>query len=274
MENQPVIQNDQEKKFTNLRKWNISMFFLHLVQGIAMLAVSSTFALPVTTSYVEFNVATQKLNTVLATLGDLRIGPLVAGFLLLSALAHFSVSFGPGYRWYIENLKKGMNLARWIEYSFSSSLMIVVIALLVGVYDLSALILLFFLNAMMILFGWVMEKHNHALSAVALAKAETQKTDWTSYLFGCIAGIIPWIVVALYLFNAGQGEFKAPTFVYWIYFSIFLFFNVFAINMILQYKKVGNWRDYLYGEKVYIVLSLVAKSLLAWQVFVGTLRPV
>ena len=28
-----------------------------------------------------------------------------------------------------------------------------------------------------------------------------------------------------------------------------------------------------YGERAYIILSLVAKSLLAWQVFAGTLRP-
>jgi len=44
--------------------------------------------------------------------------------------------------------------------------------------------------------------------------------------------------------------------------------------MFLQYKKIGKWKDYLYGEKVYIILSLVAKSALAWQVFAGTLRPV
>jgi len=44
--------------------------------------------------------------------------------------------------------------------------------------------------------------------------------------------------------------------------------------MILQYKKIGKWRDYLYGERMYIVLSLIAKSALAWQVFAGTLRPV
>lgn len=263
MDNNPIDQ-EQESKFKNLRKWNLSMFFLHLAQGIIMLVISSSFAVPVTTSYVEYNTLTQKLGTVLSTLGDVRIGPLVAGFLFLSALAHLLVSIGGGYQWYVNNLKKGMNLARWIEYSFSSSLMIVVIALLVGVYDLSTLILLFFLNAMMILFGWVMEVHNQT----------TQRTNWISYLFGCIAGIVPWIVVALYLFNAGQGEFRAPTFVYWIYFSIFLFFNVFAINMILQYKKAGKWRDYLFGEKTYIVLSLVAKSLLAWQVFAGTLRPV
>jgi hypothetical protein len=41
--------------------------------------------------------------------------------------------------------------------------------------------------------------------------------------------------------------------------------------MLLQYKKVGPWRDYLFGERMYVLLSLVAKSALAWQVFGGTL---
>ncbi|NLD25597.1 heliorhodopsin HeR, partial [Candidatus Dojkabacteria bacterium] len=58
-----------------------------------------------------------------------------------------------------------------------------------------------------------------------------------------------------------------------IYVSIFIFFNSFAINMFLQYKKIGAWKNYLYGERAYIILSLVAKTLLAWQVFGGTLRP-
>ncbi len=44
--------------------------------------------------------------------------------------------------------------------------------------------------------------------------------------------------------------------------------------MVLQYKKVGKWKDYLYGERVYIILSLVAKTALAWQIFAGTLAPV
>ena len=43
--------------------------------------------------------------------------------------------------------------------------------------------------------------------------------------------------------------------------------------MILQYKKVGKWKDYLYGEKVYIILSLVAKTLLAWFVLAGIMQP-
>jgi hypothetical protein len=55
--------------------------------------------------------------------------------------------------------------------------------------------------------------------------------------------------------------------------SLFVSFNVFAFNMVVQYAKVGRWRDYLYGERVYMLLSLAAKTLLAWQVFSGTLRP-
>ena len=56
--------------------------------------------------------------------------------------------------------------------------------------------------------------------------------------------------------------------------TLFVFFNIFAINMVLQYKKVGRWKDYLYGERVYIILSLSAKIVLCWLIFTGTLAPV
>jgi len=241
------------------------MSFLHFVQGILMLVLSSDFSLPVTSAYVQYDPAKGALVPVLQDVFSLRIGPLVAGFLFLSAFAHALISFIPSINaWYNRNLAKGANYARWIEYAFSSSLMMIVISMLVGIYDGTSLLFIFFLNMMMILFGWMMELHNQT----------TQKTNWTSYIFGCIAGAIPWVGVALYLFNSGGDTGRAPTFVYWIFFSIFIFFNIFAVNMILQYKKVGKWSDYLYGERAYIILSLVAKSLLAWQVWAGTLRPV
>ncbi len=246
-----------------LRSFNLFMGFFHLVQGVLMVMLSNDFKLPLTTSYIEFNAQTQTLAPVIEEITKLPLGVMVAGFLFMSATAHFLLSVPGIYEWYTSNLKKGVNYGRWIEYSFSSSWMVVLIAMLTGVYDLSTLILIFGVNAMMILFGWMMELHNQS----------TKKTDWTSFIFGSIAGIFPWIVIALYLFNAGEGENKAPDFVYWIFFSIFLFFNSFAVNMVLQYKKVGKWKDYLFGEKVYIFMSLIAKSLLAWQVFAGTLRP-
>ena len=143
--------------------------------------------------------------------------------------------------------------------------MIVVIAMLVGIYDLGTLIPIFAINACMNLFGLMMELHNQT----------TERTNWTSYYCGVFAGFIPWIVIGLYLGGATiASEGSIPDFVYYIFISIAFFFNIFAINMILQYKQIGKWREYLHGERAYIILSLVAKSILAWQVFAGTLRPI
>ena len=141
--------------------------------------------------------------------------------------------------------------------------MMVAISLLVGIYDLFSLIMIFSLTAIMNLMGLVMEVHNQT----------TKKTNWLSYWIGCAAGAIPWFAIAFYMWLGADNGSSAPTFVYWIFVSIFIFFNCFAVNMVLQYKKIGPWKDYLYGERAYIILSLVAKSLLAWQVFAGTLRP-
>lgn len=260
------MENIKEPSQTvkGLRIFNLAMFALHAIQGVLMLVLSSDFSLPLTTAFVKFNAVAGRLEPYLNTFAEVRIGPLVAGFLFLSAAAHLFVSLPGLFNWYTANLKKGANYARWIEYAFSSSLMIVIIALLVGMYDAATLLVIFFLNASMILFGWMMELHNQT----------TPKKDWTSFIFGCITGIVPWVAVFIYLIGAGGEGGEVPTFVYWIYGSIFVFFNIFALNMVLQYKKVGRWRDYLFGERMYIILSLVAKSLLAWQVFAGTLRPV
>jgi hypothetical protein len=252
-----------DRRVTGLRRFNGVMGGIHLAQAALMLVLSTAFALPVMTYFLQLDPATGKLVPNPTVAFELPIGPLVALFLLISAVAHFLIASPPIYPWYARNIKRGVNYARWAEYALSSSVMIVIIAMLAGIYDIAALLVLFTLNATMNLFGWMMELHNQT----------TKKTDWTSYIFGVIAGIVPWIAIAIYLFGAGSGDARPPTFVYVIFGSIFVFFNVFAINMILQYKKVGRWRDYLFGERVYIILSLVAKSLLAWQVFFGTLRP-
>jgi hypothetical protein len=253
-----------ENRLLRLRWFNSVMGLVHLVQGLLMLVLSSDLSLPVTAAFLEFDPAAGKLAPVPETLVDLPIGPLVAAFLFLSAIAHLLIAAPGIYQWYARNLTRGINYPRWVEYSLSASLMIVVIAMLVGIYDIASLILIFAVNATMILFGLMMELHNQT----------TKRTIWTSFWFGSIAGAVPWITIAIYLFGSGGGEGGPPGFVYGIFGSMFVFFNVFAVNMVLQYKKVGPWRDYLYGERAYVILSLFAKSALAWQVFAGTLRPV
>ncbi|MCR4428493.1 MAG: heliorhodopsin HeR [Caldiserica bacterium] len=254
---------DLVAKLRSLRRFNFVMFLLHLIQGVAIIFISRDFRLPVTTNYLSFDIATKKLTTVTTTLFEVPFAWLVVIFLFLSSLAHLIISTVFNKR-YNEDLKKGINRLRWFEYSLSASTMMVAIAMLVGIYDLGSLLMIFSLVALMNLMGLMMEIHNQT----------TQKTNWTSFIIGCFAGIIPWVVVGIFFWAANYfGLGQIPTFVYAIYGSIFVFFNCFAINMVLQYKKVGKWKDYLFGEKVYVILSLVAKSALAWQVFAGTLRP-
>jgi len=255
-----------EATFKGLIQFNLIMGFLHLVQGILMIVLSNDTTYPIYTNYLKFDPATLSLSPNPEVLYNLRFGPAVAVFLLLSAVAHFYLAT-VGKKQYVANLKLGMNPTRFYEYALSSSVMIVLIGMLVGVWDLGALILIFGINAMMNLFGLLMEKLNQNKS----------RTDWSSFIYGVFAGILPWIVIVIYFVgsvNSGDGEAKPPTFVYFIVPTLFVFFNIFAINMVLQYKKVGRWKDYLFGERVYIILSLTAKTVLAWIIFAGTLAPV
>ena len=238
------------------------MATLHAAQGIVVLLLSRSFTLPISGSYLQFNDVTKSLEPASVTLFNLSLPALIAVFFFLSALAHISLATFYNKQ-YVQGLAKGINRLRWFEYALSASVMMVAIALLVGVYDLMSLVMIFSLTALMNLLGLVMEVHNQT----------TKKTNWLSFWLGSLAGIIPWIVIAVYFWLSAANGSAAPTFVYWIFVSIFIFFNLFAINMVLQYKKIGPWKDYLYGERSYIILSLVAKSLLAWQVFAGTLRP-
>jgi hypothetical protein len=253
-----------EKKFRGLRRFNAIMGFLHLIQGLFMILVSNAKTYPIFTNYLGFDLATRSLTPNPQLFYELPFGPAVAAFLLISAVAHTYLAT-IGYKRYVENLKKGMNPVRFYEYALSSSLMIVLIGMLIGLWDLGALILIFVLNATMNLFGIMMEYHNQ----------HTEKTNWTAFIYGSIAGFVPWVVIMLYFVGAvSSGDAKPPAFVYAIVPTLFVFFNIFAINMVLQYKKVGPWKDYLYGERVYIVLSLLAKSVLCWLIFTGTLAPV
>lgn len=249
----------------DLHRWNKWLAWIHAIQGVVILVLSTTRTLPVTTSYLTPNPLSKDISLVPAThhVFDVNLAWLVAAFFFMSAIAHAIVATVYRKR-YETDLAQGINRVRWIEYGVSASTMMVAIGFLSGIYDLSTLLMIFALDLIMNLLGLAMEVYNQG----------KKQPNWLAYGIGCIAGIVPWIVFAIYVFGANvYGAGHIPTFVYWIYVSIFIFFNSFAINMYLQYKKKGKWADYLYGERMYMILSLVAKTVLAWQVFAGTLRP-
>jgi hypothetical protein len=245
----------------SLRRINIIAGVLHFAQMAAILALSSDFTLPVTARYMSGPPGSTYGDLIVLWDAPLAIG--VAIFLGLSSLAHFIVVSPKFFPRYVAGLAEHRNFFRWVEYSISSSVMIVLIAQVTGISDITSLIAIFGVNASMILFGWLQEKYE-----------EPGNGGWVPFIFGCIAGIVPWLALVFYVFSiGGAGETGAPTFVYFIVLTIFIFFNSFALVQWLQYKKVGKWSDYLRGERTYITLSLVAKSALAWQIFANTLIP-
>jgi hypothetical protein len=241
--------------FRKLRIYNIVMAVLHAAQGVAVLALATDFSLPLTAAFPEGPPGTAAPAP--ESLFELNVAGAVAAFLFLSSFFHLLVAVIMPSR-YRDQLSRGQNQFRWIEYSLSSSIMIVLIALLPGITNIAAIIALFGVNAGMIFFGSVQERYE-----------EPGGSLWPLWM-GSVLGIVPWIAIGVYLVSPGSTA-QPPGFVYGIFFSLFVFFNSFALTQWAQYKQLGRWKSYLTGERTYILLSLLAKSALAWQVFGGTL---
>jgi hypothetical protein len=243
------------ERLANLRRWNIGLTVLHAVQAVAIVVLAGSFAITITSNYPKGPPGTRLGNP--ESLFDVRIGIAVAVFLALAALDHL-VTATIARRTYEADLRRGINRFRWVEYSVSATIMVLLICSYSGITDITAVVAIVGANVAMILFGWLQERMN---------PPGRTTTTMMPFWFGCLVGVTPWIAIAINLVGAGE----VPGFVYGILVVQATFFFSFALNQWLQYREVGKWSDYAYGEKVYLVLSLGAKSALAWQIYSGSL---
>jgi hypothetical protein len=243
------------ERLAGLRRWNLGLTVLHVAQAVAVLVLASDFAVTVTSTFPQGPPGS--VPPAPESLFDVRIGCAVAVFLGLAALDHLLIATVLRGR-YEDDLRAGINRARWVEYSLSATLMVVLIALYCGITEVTALVGIAGANVAMILFGWLQERAN---------PPGRERTTMLPFLFGTIAGAAPWVAIVVNVL----GSDTVPGFVYGIVVAQFVFFFSFGLNQWLQYRGVGPWREYAYGEKAYLVLSLGAKSVLAWQIFGGSL---
>ncbi len=251
-----------------LRQWNKWIAAAFAVQAVVILILSATRLLPVTVSYPGLDTLQTQAqgHTVLATgsqrLFDINLAFVVAAFLLIAAIAHGLLSTKLRAQ-YERELKRGVNTVRWLEYGISGGIMMAAIGLVIGVRDLVTLILMFGLTAVMYLLGWIMETQNQGAGRV----------NWLIYIIGCTAGALAWVVPTIYLISGAVYGYAGPTYTYLVYGSMLVLFAGFMINLYMQSKKTGNWANYLYAERMYMLLSILTKTILAWLIFAGTLRP-
>ena len=190
---------------------------------------------------------------------DFSTGYLAGVFLLLSALDHLAVcSFFKGS--YEQGIRSNYNVFRWLEYSVSASVMRVLVAILSGVSDIHMLFLIVGLTACTMLFGLVFELDN--------AGRPINQVKWYSFWIGFVPHLFCWAVVICYFFrNVSKGD--PPGFVWAIIVIIFFLDLTFAVTLFLQWRGKGRWKDYVFGEIAFIVLSFTSKQLLAWINFQG-----
>ena len=242
-------------RLQNLRKWNLALTVLHGVQAVMIFLMAGSFAITVTSNFPVGPPGTRLEMP--SSFFELAIGPAVAVFLLMAAIDHL-LTATVKRDVYEGDLRRGINRFRWVEYSFSATLMMVLIGMYSGVTDITSIVAIIGTNVAMILFGWLQEVMNPPGRTTT-----TMKPFW----FGTLAGVAPWIGIWINVVGADS----VPTFVFVLVVLEQIFFFSFGLNQWLQYKGVGKWTDYVYGEKVYLVLSLVAKSYLAWQIYGGSL---
>src|ERR1035437_93093 len=254
--------------FESLNKWNRWLAVVYALQGLVILILSTTRTIPVIANYLGVDTRqTQAINRTVFSVGsrhlfDLNLAYIVVAVLLMSAIAHAAIATKLRSV-YEKDLKKNINKIRWFEYAFSASTILVVIGLLCGIYDFSSLLMIFLLGSVTYLIAFSMELRNQ----------EKGKTDWLSCVIGGITGILLWIVFAVYLINSLLSGGSVPTYVYWIYATTLVLFGGMVANNHMIRTKQGRLKNYLYGETIYMILSLTMKAALVWQIFAGTLRP-
>lgn len=241
----------------SLRRWNLGLTVLHAAQAVLVFVLASDFAIALTKAPPAGPPGSDPAAA--TTLFEIHIGGAIAVFLALAALDHL-LTGTVAQRTYLADLGRGINRFRWVEYSFSATLMVVLIGAYSGITEITAVVGIAGANVAMILFGWLQERSN---------PPDRAETTMLPFWFGTIAGLAPWVAI---WFNTLAAD-EVPGFVYGIVVVETVLFFSFGLNQWLQYRRVGRWADYLFGEKSYLVLSLVAKSLLAWQIYGGSLAP-
>lgn len=292
---------DRPNKKKTLITLNAIMFVLHLASTIAVLSLNSVnnvrYCIPLYITYPKWHVPNPNvpcfgtytqmgvnvINQCSIELTSDKVSvmegtTLLALFTLVSALFHAIIVYKN--EWYTKQIEVGNQWLRWVEYSFSSAIMIIVILAVVGVNDLY--IIMFSFTAMWVvnMLGYSQEildqfagpmidrlrttpRFNSPDSSIIV---EPKKRNWfVRYhptFIGWVVYIVLWaVVLTQFFYSYFNTTTKPPAFVIAAVFTLLILFSSFGV---VQLLTIANKISYYNGEIAYVVLSLVAKLSLVW----------
>ena len=254
-------------QFTNslINKLNYGAFALHLVSALALIAVFSSIRKEVNfdtglwsykitsisdddrdinlEAYDYLNVHTIALQTILVLI------------FLITAIFHIYYARS---KFYQDEINRGYNRIRWIEYAITSSLMIFLLSILSGVKDFDAILSLCVINATLMSFGYFFE---------------TTSSKVLSLSIGFILLIFVWFIIfrnfGYRVQEVESLDRKLPTWIYGVLTPMFFWWTSFGVVATYQYIKGGDFKKY---EFFYILLSYLSKAFMGYYLAYGMLR--
>ncbi|HSX35552.1 MAG TPA: heliorhodopsin HeR [Patescibacteria group bacterium] len=243
----------------------------YLVQAVAVVTVGTHAAAPVTASYLAVDTLAsdaaghQVVAGAAHHLVDVRLSWVLAAYLVVLAAVQvvFTVA-KPAWR---ENmLTRGFNELRTLALALGGGLMVLAIALLGGVTDVTLLALLTASTA------------GGALVLLAtediVANNEGKKTRLSRYTctLAVIGMVLPWLAFAGTVAGSLMFNGHIPGYLWGIYASMLVLFSGIATAMHKRLFRRGKWADSAYAERMLMALLFVAATALTWQVYAGVLH--
>jgi len=270
----PMSAMDQSKR--KLRIWHYVLGTIHLLAAVLLTLLVAGVSTPVPLDVRKHELVSDSSHAdgyrwATTSIGSLQGSALVAIFFGVTAGAHFfyaTNALGSGmYERHV--FEEQVNPMRWVEYAFSASAMILLIAAISGVKDLDTILLIGLGTAVIMLQGLIVEyqlrQKKSAGGKVPVTLAAT---------LGGWALLTLIFVVILTNFGRRLSELKAlgielPSWLQYVSIPMVIWFSSFGVVQLVQIFKGGDFVKYEYA---YTLLSAASKLFLGIWVTVGILQ--
>jgi hypothetical protein len=255
-------------KIKDIFKANYTLSIIYFAQLLVIIFMAKSYILPVSTSYITRDqllvnaYGNKAISAATAHIFDVNVKSLIVFLLLLLIITYVWLATMYHYN-YEKDLERDANPIRWVQTGITNGLLMVIIGLLGGVYDLLTLLILFILPILTNTFFIIKEQLPNQIKSI----------DGLLNTLKIVTALLPPIIILCYVISADiYGTHGISTYYYYLFATIIVFYAGTLANQRLLNNKTGNWNKYIYSEQMHIILDFIVVTAVIWQVFAGVLH--